>query len=617
MSTLWKRGEAQVGLNFGNLFEVAYPQNHLPHVTDWQKIQMTQAEVDHVATNLFEHPTLDLRSIFQVFRLSGLSSNDSSHIQSFLEECQNDIKALDTTIKDTISKIAQLSRDLTEASARMVQKVSQVGLCEYLLSSPTHLPQDIIEQIFLACLTAGDDPAQDQQSVPLQLAAVCHRWRTIALSLPALWNGLSIDSIGDIELAKIWARRCYLPSLTLDLDSIDPDVTAPAKLKELFAVLQGHSVLLRKINIKWGGALDGMTEKFIMEGNHPALEELVLRGEDWVLPSLPECSTSLRRIYSHLPPIAWHHSPPPSQLTVLWLTSTIHWNTLVVFLANCPNLESLYVHLDEEGLQLDPEPLVSQDIVLHQLSYFGLWDDCDETQPPDALLQGVTFPSLRIMEYCVCERLEGESTLWLGFIHALKPVRRLTLQFHEKLPSLDTFTRVLEHATSVTELSISTYADFMSDVLTWLASIISRRMNESIVLPSLQTLYLDLSSDDLTNWLSLQTKLIEFNDAWATSLSFGPKTPYSPPELVIQHKYTANDKEEAWRRRSCEVKQMLQSACPNLCVRIVGVENISWLGEEPEAFVMSPLPFNDMNVHEVLEDDGSWTTQLYAVYRVM
>ncbi|TFK64482.1 hypothetical protein BDN72DRAFT_748517, partial [Pluteus cervinus] len=90
------------------------------------------------------------------------------------------------------STIAQLSRDLTRVSARMVQKVSQVRLCEYLLSPLEHLPQDVLEQIFLACLATNDDPAPDPTYAPLQLAAVCHRWRTIALSMPSLWNNLYI-----------------------------------------------------------------------------------------------------------------------------------------------------------------------------------------------------------------------------------------------------------------------------------------------------------------------------------------------------------------------------------------------------------------------------------------
>ncbi|TFK64481.1 hypothetical protein BDN72DRAFT_963198 [Pluteus cervinus] len=629
MSSIWAKGDPEVHLTFENLFETAYPQNYLPHLTDSRNLLITQDEADQITSSIFQHPALDLQSIFQDSRLSGLvpSKDDRTAIQTFLRECQDDIQLLDTKIKDAISTIAQLSRDLTQTSAQMVQKTSQVRLCEYLLSSHRILPQDVLEEVFLACLeTNAGDPTPIPTCPPLQLAAVCHRWRTIALSMPTLWNGLHLTSasVSEVQLAKTWASRCYLPSLTLEFDKLgDIESESSAMLYGLLDTLQGASRSPRDIDlIGLGGPLGSMVQKFILERDQPALEELVLRDFDRALHSLPKASTSLRRIYTHKPPESWRTSPPPSQLTVLWLTSKIHCTTLVMFLANCPNLRSLYVDIREDGLRLAPEQLISRDIIVPGLTYLGLWDGYYDGEPPKDLLQGITFPSLRVVEYCVSKRSQ-DSTLWLGLIHALNSTHRLTLQFHDALPSLDSFTRMLEHAPNISELSISTNTRFMPDIIISLASMRSHLANQSTVstLSCLRTLYLDVAFNPLTDWLSLQPQLTEFGRTWTSSQSsaLGPNTTPSLCELVIQHRFSvyvnAKDRNEAWK---CpEVKQALQSACPSLRVRIVCVENISWLGDVPASFGMFPLPFNGVHVHGAMEDDDTWTNREQPIHQVM
>ncbi|TFK70901.1 hypothetical protein BDN72DRAFT_838430 [Pluteus cervinus] len=569
---------------------------------DSQNGWMTQKEVDRVSGNIFEHPTLDLRSIFEDFRLSGFypTTDIPSHIEGFLKECQNDIDLLDTKIKSMISTIAQLSRELSEASARMVQKVSQVRLCQYLLSSPGCLPQDILEQIFLACLATNMNQLSPHPNrAPLQLAAVCHRWRTIALSMPLLWNGLYISTADHAKLAKTWASRCYMPSLSLKLNK--NTTLSSSELQTVLDALQGRSLSPRRIELMGlGGTLGKTMEKFVLERDHPDLEEVVLRDSKTSLSSLPPASSaSLRRIYTHMPPESWHHSPPPSQLTVLWLTTEIQYSALVVFLTYCPNLESLYVKLSEEGFQFDPELQVSTEGTMRRLSYIALRDSYDEGEPPEGLLRGFTFPSLQVVEF---SQSKQNSTLWPGFVHSLTSVHRLTLQ----VPSLVPFVRLSDHATSLRELSISIKSNYMADALTCLAS---------IVLPSLEILYLDLTLFvELTEWLAFEPELTALCFAW-TTLEQGR---CSLVELVIQHRYNATLATTS--RDDCQdalkVKQMSESACPSLKVRIVSVPTIPLLGRSPMSFMMCPLPFNAVATHEVLEDDGSWREIGQPVHRV-
>ncbi|TFK70888.1 hypothetical protein BDN72DRAFT_958505 [Pluteus cervinus] len=605
MPGLWAKDDPKFSLTLRKLFDVAYPEEYLLHVTSSRKVLMTQEKVDEVVLNTFEHPSLDLNSIFQDFRLSGvLPTKDTIPIQSFLASCHRDIKRLDTKIKDTISTIAQLSCELTEASAHLVQSVSQVRLCEYLLSPPEHLPQDVLEQIFLACLATNKHPSPHPNRAPLQLAAVCHRWRTIALSMPLLWNGLYISTAGHVELAKTWVSRCYRPSLSLRLE--DNDISS-SDLEAVLGGLQSPALALRKIDVaRLGGSRGDIMKNFIFERDHPDLDELVLRGSETALPSLPP-SSSLRRFYSHVPPDSWRHSPPPSQLTVLWLTTKIHYNTLVIFLAHCPILESLYVKLSGQGFRLDPEPQVSTDLTLSRLHYFGFWDSYDGEGPQEDLLRKFNFPSLRVVEYCHSRKI---STLWSGLIYALKSVHRLTLQLHRE-PSLGYLVHLLEHATSLRELSIHIEAPYMSDIIISLTS---------MVLPSIQALYLDLCAGEFIKWLDLepQNQIIALGVAWTKSGSAGQGT-HSLGELVIQHRYKgpASTEGRNGRQHGSKVKQMVQSACPTLRVRIVSVGDGFWLGHAPISFVMLPLPFNGVAVHHVLEEDDSWTERLHPVYNIV
>ncbi|TFK70900.1 hypothetical protein BDN72DRAFT_958516 [Pluteus cervinus] len=607
MRMLWAKDDPEVCLTHGDLFETAYPKNYLSHIEDSRKGLLTQDEIDQTVGNIFEHPSLDIRSIFLDFRLSGLLPPENAvSIKPFLEERQNDIQLLDSKIKDTISAIAQLSRELTQASARMVQRVSQVRLCEYLLSPLEHLHQDILEQIFIACLATRDSPGPKPNRAPLLVAAVCHRWRTIALSMPFLWNELHISHDVHVELAKVWVSRCYRPSLTLFGNNDIPS----SKLKELLSDLQGPSLCPRKIDVmsSWFRGTSGDLVKDFFLDQH-ALEELVLRDPDGAIPSLPTTSTSLRRIYTHIIPESWHHSPPPQQLTVLWLTSKIHRNTFLVFLATCPNIESLYLEIDEDGLRLDPEPQIQKDITLHQLTYLGLWDGSETVELPQDFLQGGHFPSLRVLEYRVGKQAQS-AKLWRGFIHTQTPLRRLTLQFDNALPSLESIIYILEEATSVVELSISTKAHHMPNVLEALTP---------MVFPSLQRLYLDVSFDKLIEWLPLEPQLTALGQAWSTSHPSDTNSTRSPTQLVVQHRYQnsilVKDRNQKWE--TLKVKQMFQSACPDLRVRILSILATDWFWQVPVSFGMFPLPFNSARAHEVLEDDESWSEKPYDVYQVM
>ncbi|KAK7001459.1 hypothetical protein R3P38DRAFT_2558783, partial [Favolaschia claudopus] len=73
-----------------------------------------------------------------------------------------------------------------------------------LISLPRRLPQDILEEIFLACLPATRDVFMIRSAAepPLLLGRICSRWRSIAFALPTLWSSLHIH----VDYVK-WRRK--------------------------------------------------------------------------------------------------------------------------------------------------------------------------------------------------------------------------------------------------------------------------------------------------------------------------------------------------------------------------------------------------------------------------
>ncbi|KAJ6514307.1 hypothetical protein C8R47DRAFT_940316, partial [Mycena vitilis] len=59
-----------------------------------------------------------------------------------------------------------------------------------LISYPRRLPQDVVEEIFLACLPTHHNAVMSVTEAPLLLGRICSAWRSIALVAPRLWSSL-------------------------------------------------------------------------------------------------------------------------------------------------------------------------------------------------------------------------------------------------------------------------------------------------------------------------------------------------------------------------------------------------------------------------------------------
>jgi hypothetical protein len=92
-----------------------------------------------------------------------------------------------------------------------------------LLSPARHLPPDVLQEIFLACLPTDRNAAMSATEAPLLLTCICSAWRALALSTPALWTSLHLplefvfDGGPPAVSVKDWLERSLRYPLSLSI----------------------------------------------------------------------------------------------------------------------------------------------------------------------------------------------------------------------------------------------------------------------------------------------------------------------------------------------------------------------------------------------------------------
>ncbi|KAJ7745195.1 hypothetical protein DFH07DRAFT_963406 [Mycena maculata] len=96
-----------------------------------------------------------------------------------------------------------------------------------------NLPNEILSEIFVSCLPP--DPQPDLLAAPMIFLNICHRWREIALALPALWMRIRIEFPRAREFEQVldtWLTRARLRATSLSLrgsgDKVAPLLSAVA-----------------------------------------------------------------------------------------------------------------------------------------------------------------------------------------------------------------------------------------------------------------------------------------------------------------------------------------------------------------------------------------------------
>ncbi|KAJ7898507.1 hypothetical protein B0H13DRAFT_2031678 [Mycena leptocephala] len=91
------------------------------------------------------------------------------------------------------AKLARLQSLIHDLTVQQDRVKAHIDSHRALMSYPRRLPQDVVEQIFLACLPTRHNSVMSVAEAPLLLGHICSAWRSIAFAMPRLWASLHIS----------------------------------------------------------------------------------------------------------------------------------------------------------------------------------------------------------------------------------------------------------------------------------------------------------------------------------------------------------------------------------------------------------------------------------------
>ncbi|KAJ7015960.1 hypothetical protein C8F04DRAFT_1168253 [Mycena alexandri] len=124
------------------------------------------------------------------------SDSEIQEIHSFLEGPLTELALLNTQIEAAQAILDRLS-------AQREALTDQIDAHKALLSPMRRLPQDILQDIFIACLPTTHNALIHPRHAPLLLSLVCQRWRWVAHSTPKLWSSFHIPSLSGSDGSEL------------------------------------------------------------------------------------------------------------------------------------------------------------------------------------------------------------------------------------------------------------------------------------------------------------------------------------------------------------------------------------------------------------------------------
>ncbi|KAJ7232662.1 hypothetical protein B0H12DRAFT_1001416, partial [Mycena haematopus] len=122
-----------------------------------------------------------------------------------------------------LDKLASLETLIRDLCAQRDELKEYVDAHEALTSPARRLPQDVIREIFLACLPTHRNAVMSTREAPLLLGHICSGWRSIALANPMLWTSLHVNldfalsSHKRVSAVAEWLARTAASPLSLSV----------------------------------------------------------------------------------------------------------------------------------------------------------------------------------------------------------------------------------------------------------------------------------------------------------------------------------------------------------------------------------------------------------------
>ncbi|KAK7038250.1 hypothetical protein R3P38DRAFT_3311439 [Favolaschia claudopus] len=148
------------------------------------------------------------------------SDTEILQVKNFIAEPLRQLRALEAEIDELQTTIAKLTEKHEALNA-------YVHPYQALISPIRRMPEEILAEIFLACLPTDRDCFMVSSDAPILLGRICRSWRAISLATPGLWASLHIvapplkhkSAAPRLEAVDTWLARSGQMSLSLSLQS--------------------------------------------------------------------------------------------------------------------------------------------------------------------------------------------------------------------------------------------------------------------------------------------------------------------------------------------------------------------------------------------------------------
>ncbi|KAJ7740214.1 hypothetical protein DFH07DRAFT_713880, partial [Mycena maculata] len=111
----------------------------------------------------------------------------------------NEIVKIHSLLAELLDAVDRLSIEINEKQA-VVDELkakhdslwNQVNMHMTLMSPVRRILQELLQEIFKACLPTKHHALIDPKEAPLLLGRVCSHWRTVLYATPELWSSIQI-----------------------------------------------------------------------------------------------------------------------------------------------------------------------------------------------------------------------------------------------------------------------------------------------------------------------------------------------------------------------------------------------------------------------------------------
>ncbi|KAF7346530.1 hypothetical protein MSAN_01881100 [Mycena sanguinolenta] len=152
------------------------------------------------------------------------SSSFTNRLNTNYVPSHSEILEIRSLLVDPIARIDAQIEEMELALAELREKRAllqqPVDAHKALISSMRLIPQDILLEIFFACLPSEHNALIDPAEAPLLLGRICRHWRSVAYSAPTIWSSIHIPPliIPTRRPISFWVCRVSLSDFSVELD---------------------------------------------------------------------------------------------------------------------------------------------------------------------------------------------------------------------------------------------------------------------------------------------------------------------------------------------------------------------------------------------------------------